>query len=154
MTETYEIGIVEKISTWKSGKGYFVKFAESDEDFYAFGKCPVREGDQVKYDYAEGTGAFADRYALTHLSLFKKEDAKVKMKEIPKEQTDVKVSSSAETPKEYREKQKKMFLECLADADEICGEQSTRTLPVALALFDKRSTHLFWYLQEKGMAKP
>ena len=152
--ETYEVGIVEKISTWKSGKGYFVKFAESDEDFYAFGKCPVHEGDQVKYDYAEGTGAFADRYALTHLSLFKKEDAKVE-KEAPKkvpEKVPERVTEG--TPKEYRDKQKKIYLECLADADELLEGSMTSRHDLARLFFEKRSTHLFWYLQEKGMARP
>ena len=152
--ETYEVGIVEKISTWKSGKGYFVKFAESDEDFYAFGKCPVREGDQVKYDYAEGTGAFADRNALTHLSLFKKEDAKV---EAPKKEAVKAAPKEAQqeaTPKEYREKQKKIYLECLADADELLEGSMTSRHDLARLFFEKRSTHLFWYLQEKEMAKP
>jgi len=152
--ETYEIGIVEKISTWKSGKGYFVKFAESDEDFYAFGKCPVREGDQVKYDYAEGTGAFADRYALTHLSLFKKEDAKVEVpkkeiaKSVPKEVT------LSGTPLEYRNMQCNIMQECFKDAENVCCDDHVIRMHIALAFFDKRNTHLFWYLQEKGMAKP
>ena len=154
MTETYEIGIVEKISTWKSGKGYFVKFAESDEDFYAFGKCPVREGDQVKYDYAEGTGAFADRYALTHLSLFKKEDAKVE-KEVPKKVPEKVPERVIEgTPKEYRHRQCDLMQECFEDAENICADERVIRMHIALAFFDKRNTHLFWYLQEKGMAKP
>jgi len=152
--ETYEIGIVEKISTWKSGKGYFVKFAESDEDFYAFGKCPVKEGDQVKYDYAEGTGAFADRYALTHLSLFKKEDAKV---EAPKKEA-VKAAPKEATlsgvPLEYRHRQCDLMQECFEDAANLCTDDHVVRMHIALAFFDKRNTHLFWYLQEKGMAKP
>ena len=145
--ETYETGIIERIIQWKSGKGYFVKFHEVDEDFYAFGKCPVHEGDEVQYDYAQGSGAFSAKQELTHLS--------AKGKQVSKPETKKAEPAKAEgTPKEYREMSKKLFLECIADADEISGDQSTKKFDVALALFDKRCTHLFWYLNDKAMAKP
>ena len=147
MGETYETGIIERIIQWKSGKGYFVKFAEVDDDFYAFGKCPVHEGDEVQYDYAQGSGAFTAKQELTHLS--------AKGKEVKKETPKAQPAKEAElTPKEYREKQIATMRECLADADEICGVKSMSTKDIAIALFDKRSTHLFWYLNDKSMAKP
>jgi len=154
MTETYEVGVVEKISTWKSGKGYFLKISGVETDFYAFGKCPVNEGDEVKYESEEGTGSFSDREVLTMLKHNKEDRAKPEKKPEQKKQASEPAETYADTPKEYRQKQINVMLECLADADQICGEQSAMKKDVALALFDKRSTHLFWYLQEKQMAKP
>jgi len=64
-------GVVGMVKAWKTGKGYFLNLNGDDNDYYGFGSCKAKEGEEVVIDVKEGTGSFADKVCITKLTVGK-----------------------------------------------------------------------------------
>jgi len=57
-------GTIAQIKTWSKGNGYFLSMENDGNDYYAFGKCQVKEGDSATFEVSEGTGSFSDKIKI------------------------------------------------------------------------------------------
>lgn len=65
MTESEAIdGTVERVTDWKTGKGYFLKLEGVNLDYYGFGKPKCKDGDKIQLHFEPGTGNFTDKLSI------------------------------------------------------------------------------------------
>lgn len=142
-------GKIAQIVRWKSGKGYFMKLAGDDRDFYKFGGNGVSEGLEIEMEVDQGKGNFSDKFEIKEIkNAVKGAEPKKKKDEVLTHMNGAK-DLTEQWVREWRAEVRKAVAESHEDVAQTVEKGHNDIMPIVATVTNKRITPLFYFLEAK-----
>ena len=167
-------GVVEKVNYWKNGKGYFVKLAGDEREYYRFGSNGIAPGLEVELKAELDSSGMKGKYKIFEIVKAEKKAGPEQKKEFPVDSMDgidAKAKAGQEKRaafppilppmtkeeedqycREWRALATATMSECYNDAKNCLRFGDDRDLErYACAIFDKRMSPLYFYIEKRRL---